>query len=447
MRIRRTSLPALAAGRRRLRGRLRRQRGPARRGPRRPGLADRPRGRAARQRQRSDSSSQDSADATADDGTDRRRGTTADGTTTDAVGHDRRHERRHHRARSRADRRHERRHDGPCADRRRHRRPGHGRHGRHVGVLRAERRRLLVAKRAELPIPPLLAADFAHARRSSGGCRAPIPTEPNPVRGSRCSGDRRTGLRPKDPNPPCPGTSTARAHAAHAPLRRLSETALSARAPDELRAALIAEARRALGADAVDVLPAGTSPPAIAHVVGTARSLALDEGRLVAELGAELATALEARSALLVPLAWAGDVHAVAVLARRTAHVWTPDETLIAETLAQPGRARPRPAGLRAAPPDAGRARPGARPRRARAQRLARAPGGPRHARPRGRRRRRRRVRGRLPDRRRRLGRRHRRLQLPRGAGTGCGSRPARASPGQVLATGRAVTTDAYARR
>ncbi|HYI20927.1 MAG TPA: diguanylate cyclase [Solirubrobacteraceae bacterium] len=131
-----------------------------------------------------------------------------------------------------------------------------------------------------------------------------------------------------------PGTSTARAHDAHAPLRRLSETALSARAPDELRAALIAEARRALGADAVDVVGAAMSPPAVAHVVATARSLALDEGRLVGELGPQLATALEARSALLVPLGWSGDVRAVAVIARRTPHVWSPDETLIAETLA-----------------------------------------------------------------------------------------------------------------
>ena len=90
----------------------------------------------------------------------------------------------------------------------------------------------------------------------------------------------------------------------------------------------------ALGADTVAVLPAATSPAAIAHVTVTAQSLALDEGRLVAELGAELATALEARSALLVPLAWAGDVHAVAVVARRRPHVWSPDETLIAETLA-----------------------------------------------------------------------------------------------------------------
>jgi diguanylate cyclase (GGDEF)-like protein len=136
------------------------------------------------------------------------------------------------------------------------------------------------------------------------------------------------------PSPTLTRTSTARAHAAHAPLRRLSETALSARAPDELRAALIAEAGRALGADAVDVVPAGTGPPGIGHVAGTARSLALDERRLVAELGAELTTALEARAALLVPLAWAGDVRAVAVIARRTTHVWTPDEMLIAETLA-----------------------------------------------------------------------------------------------------------------
>ena len=35
-----------------------------------------------------------------------------------------------------------------------------------------------------------------------------------------------------------------------------------------------------------------------------------------------------------MPVAWAGDVRYVAVLARRDAHVWTPDEILIAETLA-----------------------------------------------------------------------------------------------------------------
>ena len=69
-------------------------------------------------------------------------------------------------------------------------------------------------------------------------------------------------------------------------------------------------------------------------MIATARSLALDETRTVAELGAERATRLGARSALLVPIAWAGDVRHVAVLAHRGAHVWAPDETLIAETLA-----------------------------------------------------------------------------------------------------------------
>jgi diguanylate cyclase (GGDEF)-like protein len=77
-----------------------------------------------------------------------------------------------------------------------------------------------------------------------------------------------------------------------------------------------------------------TPPPGPAQVIATARSLALDESRSVAELGAELATRLDARSALLVPVAWAGDVRHVAVLARREARVWSPDETLIAETLA-----------------------------------------------------------------------------------------------------------------
>ena len=90
--------------------------------------------------------------------------------------------------------------------------------------------------------------------------------------------------------------------------------------------------------DGVEVLaPAAESaPPApgAAHVVATARPLALDETRTVAELGAERATRLDAHSALLVPVAWAEDVRHVAVLARRDAHVWTPDETLIAETLA-----------------------------------------------------------------------------------------------------------------
>jgi GAF domain-containing protein len=143
-------------------------------------------------------------------------------------------------------------------------------------------------------------------------------------------------LRPKAVIPLAPASKT-RVHVAHAPLRRLSEAALSARTQDELLASLAAEARSALKADAVEVLaPSADARPApgAAHVAATARSLALGESRIVAELGAELATRLEARSALLVPIAWAGDVRQVAILARRTTHVWAPDEILIAETLA-----------------------------------------------------------------------------------------------------------------
>jgi diguanylate cyclase (GGDEF)-like protein len=79
---------------------------------------------------------------------------------------------------------------------------------------------------------------------------------------------------------------------------------------------------------------AAAALPGPAQVIATARSLALDEPGATRELGAELATRLAARSALLVPVAWAGDVRHVAVLARRTAHVWGPDETPIAQTLA-----------------------------------------------------------------------------------------------------------------
>jgi diguanylate cyclase (GGDEF)-like protein len=102
----------------------------------------------------------------------------------------------------------------------------------------------------------------------------------------------------------------------------------------ELLAALADEARSALKVDAVELLASAGAPPGPAHVVATACSLALDEPASVADLGRELVAALGARSALLVPVAWGGDVRHVAVLARRTAHVWTPDETLIAETLA-----------------------------------------------------------------------------------------------------------------
>ena len=69
-------------------------------------------------------------------------------------------------------------------------------------------------------------------------------------------------------------------------------------------------------------------------MAATARSLALDERRCVSELGADLATRLGARSALLVPIAWDGDVAHVAVLARRAPRPWSPDEVLIAEMFA-----------------------------------------------------------------------------------------------------------------
>jgi diguanylate cyclase (GGDEF)-like protein len=124
-------------------------------------------------------------------------------------------------------------------------------------------------------------------------------------------------------------------HAAHAPLRRLSEAALSACSEADLLAALAAAARSALALDGVELIAAAApAVPGAAHVAATARSLALDEPRIAAELGPERAARLEARSALLVPIAWGGAVRHVAVLARRAAHVWAPDEILIAETLA-----------------------------------------------------------------------------------------------------------------
>jgi len=118
-------------------------------------------------------------------------------------------------------------------------------------------------------------------------------------------------------------------------LRRLSEAALSACSEADLLAALAAAARSALALDGVELIAAAApAVPGAAHVAATARSLALDEPRIAAELGTERAARLEARSALLVPIAWGGDVRHVAVLARRAPHVWAPDEILIAETLA-----------------------------------------------------------------------------------------------------------------
>ena len=76
------------------------------------------------------------------------------------------------------------------------------------------------------------------------------------------------------------------------------------------------------------------APPALSYVTTTARTLTLDEGRTVEELGADLATRLAARTALLVPLAWAGDVRHVLVLARSVAQAWTSDEILLAEIFA-----------------------------------------------------------------------------------------------------------------
>jgi diguanylate cyclase (GGDEF)-like protein len=137
-----------------------------------------------------------------------------------------------------------------------------------------------------------------------------------------------------------------RAHSAHAPLRRLSAVALSAHAEDELVRAFVHEACGAVAADAVEVLtvpgeaadrsgvPAAAAPPGVAHAAAGARTLALDETQVRAELGTEIGERLQPRSALLVPFGWAGDVRRVAVLVSRAPRVWTPDELLIAETLA-----------------------------------------------------------------------------------------------------------------
>jgi diguanylate cyclase (GGDEF)-like protein len=72
----------------------------------------------------------------------------------------------------------------------------------------------------------------------------------------------------------------------------------------------------------------------VAHVASTARPLTLDADRIAAELGAEPAGRIGAAAALLVPIAWSGDVRHVAVLGRRAAAAWMPDEILIAATLA-----------------------------------------------------------------------------------------------------------------
>ena len=136
---------------------------------------------------------------------------------------------------------------------------------------------------------------------------------------------------------PLTATSTARAHVAHAPLRRLSEAALSACSDAELIALFARRGARRAGAR-----PRGAGRRGGARRVrrrarrraprSRSRSTV---ARLAAELGAELAKRVEgAAAALLVPIAWAGDVRHVAILARRVAAPWAPDEVLIAATLA-----------------------------------------------------------------------------------------------------------------
>ena len=147
----------------------------------------------------------------------------------------------------------------------------------------------------------------------------------------------RNGHSPPQPTAvPTPLTTTAsiRAHVAHAPLRRLSEAALTASDAAALLATFAGELRGALPIEGFEVMPGGQAPQGVAYVTATARTLALDEGRTVEELGEEAATRLAARTALLVPIAWAGDVRHVAVLARSTAQPWAPEEILLAETFA-----------------------------------------------------------------------------------------------------------------
>jgi diguanylate cyclase (GGDEF)-like protein len=134
---------------------------------------------------------------------------------------------------------------------------------------------------------------------------------------------------------PLTTSSTALALVAHAPLRRLSEAALSAGSDAELVAVFLAEASGALAVEGIELIGAAEpSAPAVAHVAVTAQPLALDDGRITPELGVELARRLDAAAALLVPLAWSGEVRHVAILGRRAAAPWTPDEILIAATLA-----------------------------------------------------------------------------------------------------------------
>ena len=74
--------------------------------------------------------------------------------------------------------------------------------------------------------------------------------------------------------------------------------------------------------------------PAVAHVTATAAPLALEAPRIGPELGPALAARLDCAAVLLVPLAWAGDVRHVAILGSRKPLAWSPDEILIAETFA-----------------------------------------------------------------------------------------------------------------
>ncbi len=103
----------------------------------------------------------------------------------------------------------------------------------------------------------------------------------------------------------------------------------------ELIARFAAETRGALAVEHVEVVEAALQgAPAVAYVAGTAQPLELEQARIAPELGADLARRVDAAAALLVPIAWSGDVRHVAVLGRRSAAPWEPDEILIAATLA-----------------------------------------------------------------------------------------------------------------
>ena len=185
----------------------------------------------------SDATSGDDASADAD----------ADSSSDDSAQH------RRHRYRGRRHRR--QRHDHPaggrerrCGDARGDRRTRPVRRGgdaaaRRVGsaavrgLLRAERRRLLTGE------SPLLAAD-------PGIKTGPVGADYH-----------WQTLRPKAATTLTTTTSIP-AHVAHAPLRRLSEAAISACAPDELLASFAVEAREALGIDDVEVSGGAPAPPA-----------------------------------------------------------------------------------------------------------------------------------------------------------------------------------------